>query len=228
MQNLKPTHFSAVADHPSAVGDVLDRVVTIATAPLLPGEKQADYSDVAVRIVRAANPRDAIEEFLIRDGIDLTWEILRLRRVKTGIVKASMSAGVYEILKGLGHGPRSGPFYARELGEKWAAGDKDARKEVEAALAKAGLTIDEVTARTLESKLDFSSGSTACSQAPRRAVTTPYARLIVTAPHSVPQCGKCSMKSKMRSFEMSKPANSADRPLDQRSPTARQSRQCEI
>ena len=154
MQNLKPTHFSAVAGHSSAVSDVLDRVVTIAPAPLLTGEKQADYSDVAVRVVRAANPRDAIEEFLIRDVIDLTWEILRLRRVKSGILKASMSAGVGEILKGLGHGPRSGLFYARELGEKWAAGDKDARKEVEAALAKAGLTIDEVMAKTVENKLD--------------------------------------------------------------------------
>ena len=36
----------------------------------------------------------------------------------------------------------------------WAAGDKEARKEVEAALAKAGLTIDEVTAKTLEKKLN--------------------------------------------------------------------------
>ena len=45
-------------------------------------------------------------------------------------------------------------LYAR-FGEKWAAGDKEARKEVEAALAKAGLTIDEVTAKTLEKKLDF-------------------------------------------------------------------------
>jgi protein-tyrosine-phosphatase len=42
----------------------------------------------------------------------------------------------------------------RELGEKWAAGDKDARKEVDAALAKAGLTIDDATAKTMESKLD--------------------------------------------------------------------------
>jgi hypothetical protein len=154
MQNLKPTQFSAVINRPSAVSDVLDRVVTIAPAPLLPGEKQADYSDVAVRVVRAANPRDAIEEFLIRDVIDLTWEILRLRRLKSGILKASMSVGVGEILNGLGHGPRSGPFYARELGEKWAAGDKGARKEVEAVLAKAGLTIDEATAKTLERKLD--------------------------------------------------------------------------
>ena len=65
MQNLKPTHFSAVADHPSAVSDVLDRVVKIAAAPLRPGEKQADYAEVALRIVRAGKPRDAIEEFLI-------------------------------------------------------------------------------------------------------------------------------------------------------------------
>src|ERR1700693_4035702 len=49
MQNLKPTHFSAVADHPSAVSDVLDRVVTIAPSPLLPGEKQADYAEIALR-----------------------------------------------------------------------------------------------------------------------------------------------------------------------------------
>ena len=41
MQNLKPTHFSAVADHPSAVSDVVDRVVAIAPAPLLPGEKRS-------------------------------------------------------------------------------------------------------------------------------------------------------------------------------------------
>jgi hypothetical protein len=72
MQNLKPTQFSAV----------LDRVVTIAPAPLLPGEKQADYAEVALRIVKGAQPRDAVEEFLTRDVIDLTWDILRLRRMK--------------------------------------------------------------------------------------------------------------------------------------------------
>ena len=155
MRNLKPTHLSAVADRrKGAITDVLDRVVSIAPAPLLPGEEQADYADVAVRIVRAASPRDAIEEFLVRDVIDLTWEVLRLRRTKSGMLKASMSAGVCEILKGLGHGSRSGPFYARELGEKWAAGDKDARKEIDAALAKAGLTIDHAAAKTMESKLD--------------------------------------------------------------------------
>jgi hypothetical protein len=43
---------------------------------------------------------------------------------------------------------------SRALSEKWAAGDANARKEVDAILAKAGLTLDEVTAKTLESKID--------------------------------------------------------------------------
>ena len=44
--------------------------------------------------------------------------------------------------------------YSKRLGQSWAAGDKKSRKEVMAGLSAAGLTIDEVTAKTLESKLD--------------------------------------------------------------------------
>jgi hypothetical protein len=150
VQNLKPTPFSAVADHPSQVSDVLDRVIAITPAPLLPGEKQADYVDVALRIVRGARPRDAIEEFLVRDVVDLTWEILRLRRIKPGMLRASMSAGVGKVLDAVGY-----PYLQRNtLSENWAAGDEGARKKVGAILAKAELTIEEVTAKTLEMKID--------------------------------------------------------------------------
>jgi hypothetical protein len=41
MQNLEPTHYSGVADYPSAISDVLDRVVTIAPAQLLPTRNKA-------------------------------------------------------------------------------------------------------------------------------------------------------------------------------------------
>jgi hypothetical protein len=41
----------------------VDRLVTISPTPLLPGEKEADYTEVALQIVNAARPRDAIEEF---------------------------------------------------------------------------------------------------------------------------------------------------------------------
>jgi hypothetical protein len=154
MRNIKPNHFSVVADRPLAVGDVLDRVAGIAPAPLLPGEQEAEYVTLVARIVAVAAPRDAIEDLLTRDVIDLTWEVFRLRRVKTGILKASINMGVEGVLDGLGYGQDQTYNYTKRLGENWAAGDKKSRKDVMAALSAAGLTIDEVTAKTLESKLD--------------------------------------------------------------------------
>jgi hypothetical protein len=145
MQNANPPPPSLASPIP-----VLDRVIAIAPAPLLPGEKETDYTSIAVRLVHASAPRDAIEEFLIRDIIDLTWEILRIRRVKAGILRASVGDGVSKVLAGVGH-----PYHERDtLGRGWAAGDERARTKVEAILTKAGMTIDEVTAKTLESKLD--------------------------------------------------------------------------
>jgi hypothetical protein len=65
-----------------------------------------------------------------------------------------MSEGVREVLDGLGYGLDEDYGYTNRLGHGWRAGDKDARKEVEAALKRAGLTIDAVTAKTVESNLD--------------------------------------------------------------------------
>jgi hypothetical protein len=148
MQNTKPPPLSL--GPPSAHVNVLDRVTAIAPAPLLPGEKEADYTALAGSIVGVYRPKDAIEDFLIRDVIDLTWEVVRLRHIKAGVLKASMDAGVQGVLAGVG----SSYLERDSLSEKWAAGDEGARKKVGAILAKAGLTIDEVTAKTLESKID--------------------------------------------------------------------------
>jgi hypothetical protein len=125
-------------------------VIAIAPAPLLAGENEADYAAIAGRIVETSRPRDAIEEFLIRDVIDLTWEVLRLPRVKAGILRASMGVGVRQALTEVGYSY----FEGNTLSQNWAAGDANARKEVGAILAKAGLTLDEVTAKTFESKID--------------------------------------------------------------------------
>jgi hypothetical protein len=150
MQNTKPPPLSLASPAGSLAADVLDRVIAIAPAPLLPGEKEADYAAIAGRIVGISRPRDTIEEFLIRDVIDLTWEVFRLRRIKAGILRASMSAGVKRVLAGVGHS-----YLERDtLAENWAAGDESARKKVDAILAQSGLTLDEVTAKTLEIKID--------------------------------------------------------------------------
>ena len=153
MHNTKSPSPSLTSTVAPPAANALDRVIAIAPAPLLPGEEEADYTEVAVRLVSAAKPRDAIEEFLIRDAIDLTWEILRLRRAKVGILKASMNTGVEEVLKALSPDPEMLFGRFRGLSSRWMAGDKSARKEVEAALHKAQLSFNDITAKTLESKL---------------------------------------------------------------------------
>src|SRR5208282_5259958 len=107
----------------------LDRSLLSGSAPLLPGEKEAEYARLVARVVSAAKPRDTIEELLIREVIDLSWEIARLRRIKAGILKASMSDGVREVLDSLGHGEGQRYGYTRELGRSWAAGTKAHRRK---------------------------------------------------------------------------------------------------
>ena len=59
----------------------------IAPAPLLPGEGGAEYAKLTAQLLAAAKPRDFIEEILARDAIDLSWEVLRLRRLKAGLLR---------------------------------------------------------------------------------------------------------------------------------------------
>jgi hypothetical protein len=80
----------------SSRADLVDRVIGIAPSPLLPEEAEADYVGVAARIISVAQPKDAIEEFLTRDVIELTWDILRLRRMKAGLLRAAVGDGVSE------------------------------------------------------------------------------------------------------------------------------------
>src|SRR5271166_382048 len=129
--------------------DCLSRVAGIAPAPLLPGEQEADYANLIARIIAVAQPRDAIEEFLTRDVIDLSWEILRLRRLKAGLLRASIGGGVGRVMGSLGY-DRKGYGYSKEVGARWAAGEKRAQDEVAAALQKAQLSIEDVMAETLE------------------------------------------------------------------------------
>ena len=150
MQNLKPTHFSAVVDHLSAVSDVLNRVAGIGPAPLLPGEQEADYAEFSLAIVKAAHPKDAIEDLLTRDVIDLSWDVLRLRRLKAGLLRGAISSSIYQVMCRLGYEDE----YAWKLTANWAAERKAAQKKVAAALQKAQLTMEDVMAETLEGKID--------------------------------------------------------------------------
>ena len=118
---------------------------------LLPGENGADYADLAAKIRRAAPPRDFIEELLTRDAVDLTWDIIRLRRLKAGALRAAAGAGVKDVMLTLKAG---GPLAATKFARRWRSGDPAAREELLSALAQAGLTMDDVIAQGLANALD--------------------------------------------------------------------------
>lgn len=119
MQNISPPpQLSPAPAQP--LSEVLERVLGVAAPPLMPGENEGQYASLAARIVAGARPRDGIEELLTRDVIDLTWEILRLHRVKAGIMNASMHEGVASIMRRLGYGDIA------ESTERWRP-EKNAR-----------------------------------------------------------------------------------------------------
>lgn len=138
----------------SAGADIVQRIVGIAPAPLLPGDAEADYLGVAGRIVAVAQPKDAIEEFLTRDVVDLTWEILRLRRLKGGLLRAAASKGVRRILSTIGYGQGLDMRRSDEFATEWASGNASTRTEFLKILKKADLTMNEVMAEAFAEVID--------------------------------------------------------------------------
>jgi hypothetical protein len=151
---MKMTPSLSVAQSSNA--DILDRVVGIAPPPLLPGEGEADYVNLIARVVAVARPRDAIEEFLTRDVIDLTWDIFRLRRMKAGLLRASAGKGVRRILSTI-EDVNDTYDQAREADhfvQEWASGRASVRREFAGMLKKAGLTMDDVMAEAFAKEID--------------------------------------------------------------------------
>ena len=127
MARMKSSNSAQVPSVPRLTGeDVVDRVIGPTPAPLLLGEAQADDFRAAAHIVAVIQPKDAIEDFLTRDVIDLDWENRRLRRAKAGLLRAAAGKGVGRILSTLG---KSEPIFAdfgRGIADRfaleWASG----------------------------------------------------------------------------------------------------------
>lgn len=75
-----------------------ERWAVFGLPPLLGNEKDSDYEQLYARISETVKPADILEEIWICDIADLTWEVLRLRRMKSSLIDASAIKGFY-------HGP---------------------------------------------------------------------------------------------------------------------------
>ena len=120
------------------------RFAWLGPPPLFEGEDTAAYDELLARISGAMKPADIFEEVWVRDIVDLSWEVLRLRRLKASLMTATAYEGLHKILE---------PFLELyderdQLVRGWAARHKTAIKQVDRLLASAGLTMDAVMAQT--------------------------------------------------------------------------------
>jgi hypothetical protein len=65
---------------------------------LLEGEDGAHYDKLLTQVTAAVAPTDVIEEFWVRDVVELLWEAMRLRRLKASLLRSSAIKGVEQLL----------------------------------------------------------------------------------------------------------------------------------
>ena len=121
----------------------------LASSPLIAGEDAAAYDDLSARMSRMLTPSDILEQIWVRDVVDLTWETLRLRRLKAQFLTATAHEGLALVL-----GPLLGAKTSDQVAPRWAARDAQALVQVDAVLAAAGLDTDAAMARTFALKID--------------------------------------------------------------------------
>jgi hypothetical protein len=124
------------------------RLALFGQAPLLDDEDSDAYDELLARVSGTVKPADVLEEILVQDFVDLTWEGRRMRHLKVHLLAAEAYRGLQRVLD-----PLCGYIRAKQLAAAWATRDEEAVAEVKELLANAELSMDEVRAQTLALKI---------------------------------------------------------------------------
>jgi hypothetical protein len=118
---------------------------------LLPGESLHDYEAIRQMMVDDIQPKTNIEWLWTLDLVELSWEILRYRRLKNRILGAHRIAAIEAILQrldGEGMPAEAMPMVrtqARRTAAEWR-GDRKAAIEIEARLDRCGFDAIDINA----------------------------------------------------------------------------------
>ena len=134
---------------PAGSVDIAELGELLGPPPLLPSESLVDYEDLKARLRAKIAPQDVLEEIWLRDILDLQWEVLRMRRLKSRLLGNSSPIGLESLLH-----RRVNYLDKDKLVEGWGRGDKESIKEVEAILKSRGLNLDDVDAHSLLKRLE--------------------------------------------------------------------------
>ena len=138
------------------MADTRDLIIADASAVPLPppslanGDDAGTYAQIAARIRAAVAPANILEEIWARDVADLTWDVVRLRRLKAGLFTVGAGDGMKQILRGMEQYVSSVEPKARD----WVARKPAALVEVNTQLSAAGLDMGDVATSTFAVRID--------------------------------------------------------------------------
>jgi hypothetical protein len=114
---------------------------------LLPGENRQDFDQLLAGISDAVKPVDFIDKLLVRSAVDLTFESIRLRRLKPQLLRATMHKAMADLLR---------PYYtdAEDFAFKWVVRDKVVMTKIDGMLAGIRISLDTVVAKALSMRLE--------------------------------------------------------------------------
>lgn len=128
---------------------------------LFEGEDFAAYDEFLARVSGDVKPTNIIEEILVHDVVNLTWEIHRWRRFKISLLAAHMLNDLEIFVDPFvrrksttNEVPSPERKIANKLVKKWAARDPAAVKRIDRILASADITLDTIMARVFLARFD--------------------------------------------------------------------------
>lgn len=127
---------------------------------LMQDESAAGYDAVLAHVSRTVKPVDIIEQFWVRDVVDLIWEAQRLRRLRTDLMQVTAQAGLAWALKPFiysdvqpGQGVKDLPLEG-ELAAGFAAGEPAAVERTHKLLRPTGQSTRAVTVKAVAGRMD--------------------------------------------------------------------------
>jgi hypothetical protein len=120
-------------------------------SPLLPGESVRDFETIHQMMVDDVQPETNVEWLWTLDLVELSWEILRYRRLKMRILDAHRTAAIEAILQrvdGAGMPPEARPMVqlqAKRAAAEWRD-DPEAAADIEARLLRSGIDSIDINA----------------------------------------------------------------------------------
>ncbi len=117
--------------------------------PVLMGEDPDAFQALLAQVTAAVGPRDILEQIWVRDVVDATWEIMRLRRLRVPLIVAGYGEAWRQILA-----PGFGFSRAAIQADDWLSDKKGVREAIAVELDRLGLSMNDVHARALAHKID--------------------------------------------------------------------------